>query len=455
MSLLHKIWYQKHPLFYLLAPFSGLYRFALFFKNLAYRLHLKKITHPPVPTIVVGNLTVGGTGKTPLLIALAQFLSQQGYKPGIVSRGYGGKPNQLPFHVYPHSDPQAAGDEPVLMARKTSCPVVVDPKRARAVSALLATYGCTLILSDDGLQHTALGRDIEIVVVDGKRGFGNGWCLPAGPLREPTRRLETVDFIVVRTALAEKEALGEKMHRMQFLPGTPYNLMHPEKNMPAEWMKGKKTLHAVAGIGNPQAFFDQLRSIGCSIQEHPFPDHHHYTAQDIDFGPDAVLIMTEKDAVKLEKFAQENHWCLPGIAVCDSMLPHLLRKITAFHIHQPGSYMAKIPDFSELTKKFDIQGLVDSVKSAVTGGPPPKAPDGDVVAEKFVELLQITQHALTAHAEQAKLLSTIHQKLNALYTDVQRFKETNAAVGTPKDAIAAVPTNEAPLTPKKATEEEK
>ncbi len=330
MNLLNKIWYHKHHLFYLLAPFSGFYRLALFFKQLAYQLHLKKITHPPVPTIVVGNLTVGGTGKTPLIILLAHFLAENGYKPGIVSRGYGGKPVTLPLHVNADSDPSQAGDESVLIARKTNCPVVVDPHRVRAVRALLATYDCNLILSDDGLQHAALGRDIEIVVVDGTRYFGNGWCLPAGPLREPVKRLEQVDFIVVREP-KKSEVLhkinSQNIFSMRFISGEIYNLKHPEKIFAAE-KHTSQSIHAVAGIGHPQNFFDQLRSMGFSIIEHPFPDHHIYTAEDLDFGSEAIIIMTEKDAVKCASFSQENHWCLPVLALCDSMLPRLLGKIT-------------------------------------------------------------------------------------------------------------------------------
>ncbi len=320
MSLFSKIWYQKHPLFYLFIPLSGIYKLALFFKKLLYRFHLKKITYFPVPIIIVGNLTVGGTGKTPLIIMLAQHLAKNGYQPGIVSRGYGGKPEKLPLYVYPNSDPLQAGDEPVLIARKTGFPVVVDPNRVRAVKMLLNNHSCNVVLSDDGLQHTALGRDIEVIVIDGSRRFGNGWCLPAGPLREPVKRLKKADFVVTR----EKALPGE--WSMRFVPEEPYTLKQIEqtKNLLSE-----NTIHAVAGIGNPQAFFDQLRGMGFSIIEHAFPDHHAYTAQDIDFGPNATVIMTEKDAIKCEKFAQSTHWCLPVTADCGSMPDLLLAKLNS------------------------------------------------------------------------------------------------------------------------------
>jgi tetraacyldisaccharide 4'-kinase len=325
---LQKIWYQPHhPLSYLLLPFSALYRIVLWVKHGIYVCKIKKATYLPVPTIVVGNLTIGGTGKTPLIILLAHYLSQHGYKPGIISRGYGGKPRTLPLPVTPESDPLEAGDEPVLIAQKTGCPVVVDPHRVRAAQYLLANYACTILLSDDGLQHTALGRHIEIAIINGRRGFGNGRCLPAGPLREPIERLKNIDFVVVRQDKKNIKVRWPQAHAMQVMPRKPYHLLDPEKILPADWIIQKKVLHAVAGIAHPDAFFEQLRALGFSIIEHPFPDHHAYTAQDIDFGPEATIIMTEKDAVKLKKFARNNHWCLPVIAECDSMLPLLLRQI--------------------------------------------------------------------------------------------------------------------------------
>jgi tetraacyldisaccharide 4'-kinase len=316
MNLLLKIWYHKHPLAYLLAPISGIYQLVLFLKKLAYQFKLKKISYFSTPIIVVGNLTVGGTGKTPLIIALANFLSAQGYKPGIVSRGYGGKPRALPLHVYPHTNPLEAGDEPVLIARHARCPLVVDPNRVRAVQALLTQHACDVILSDDGLQHTALGRDLEIITVDGQYRFGNGWCLPAGPLRESTTRLKQADFIVSKgNALA-----GE--WSMRLIAGQPYPI-----KVQTQTSALPNTIHAIAGIGNPRAFFDQLRALGFSVIEHPFPDHYNYTAQDIDFGDDTVVIMTEKDAIKCEGFAKENHWCLPVVADCGSMFPQLLQRL--------------------------------------------------------------------------------------------------------------------------------
>lgn len=355
MNLLTKIWYQKpqycHPeynegsqntsskskmrslstfgmarllgitaLFYALVPFSAVYRFVIFSKKLIYQFKLKKITYFPVPIIVIGNLTVGGTGKTPLIIALTHFLLEKNYKPGIVSRGYGGKPTKLPLHVNPNSDPAQAGDEPVLIARKTHCPVIVDKNRVRAVQTLLDTYDCDVVLSDDGLQHTALGRHIEIVVIDGIRRFGNNFCLPAGPLREPITRLKKVDFIVTR----DGHALSKEWP-MRLIPNKLLNLVEPNRLFPTTY--DTKTIHAVTGIGNPQFFFHQLREMGFSIIEHAFPDHHIYKPKDIAFGENAIVIMTEKDAVKCQEFAQAQHWCLPVFADCDPMFEQLLEKL--------------------------------------------------------------------------------------------------------------------------------
>lgn len=323
MSLPPNFWYKKTPIPYLLTPFSGLYRLALAIKTLSYRLGLKKTTHFSVPVIVIGNITVGGTGKTPLIIALAQFLLAQGYKPGIVSRGYGGQARHFPVDVTAASDPRMVGDEPVLIARKTGCPLVVDPNRVNAVRTLLQQHACNVVLSDDGLQHTALGRDIELAVIDGKRRFGNGFCLPAGPLREPIKRLQTVDFQVTRGGAQPGE------WEMRFIPETIYNLQDKQRTLTAA--QCNQPVHAVAGIGHPEAFFTQLRQLGFTIQEHPFPDHHRFTAKDIDFGANAVVIMTEKDAIKCEPFADRRHWCLP-IALSDdsqALFSQLLQRLVS------------------------------------------------------------------------------------------------------------------------------
>jgi tetraacyldisaccharide 4'-kinase len=308
---------------YLLIPFSVLFRVIVALRRACYRRGIFPVTHIDVPVIIVGNITVGGTGKTPLVIWLANFLKQQGYQPGIVSRGYGGKGATYPCIVTPDSNPLMAGDETVLIARRTGCPVVIDPNRVAAAQFLRKQYpACNIILSDDGLQHYALGRNIEIAVIDGERRFGNGWFLPAGPLREPIERLKTVDFIVTNG----QARIGE--HSMQLIPDDFHALKnYNEKKSTPDFMN--KTLHAVAGIGNPQRFFNMLRSdLGLTIMEHPFPDHHIFTEQDLNFGNDTVIVMTEKDAVKCQNFNIQNSWYIPVKAELSSEFERaVMRKI--------------------------------------------------------------------------------------------------------------------------------
>jgi tetraacyldisaccharide 4'-kinase len=312
MKWLNHIWYNPNSLLAkTLQPFSYLYRSIAAINSDLYSMGIKKTSHFPVPIVVVGNLTVGGTGKTPLVIALANLLRENGYKPGIVSRGYGGRAEYYPQWVDNDSDPHVVGDEPILMAQTTKCPVVVDPKRVRAVQRLLEHTDCNVIISDDGLQHHALARDIEIAVVDGERRFGNGFCLPAGPLREPIDRLQRVDFVIVN---------GEP-HANEFemsLQAEPiYNLSQPDLIL--DTFTVKQPVHAVAGIANPTRFFNQLRKMGLSIIEHAFPDHYYFQVNDFNFlSAKEFAIMTEKDAVKCQSFADERFWCLPVRAICDN-----------------------------------------------------------------------------------------------------------------------------------------
>ena len=326
MNFLVRAWYKKHPLLYVFLPLAILYQCVIALNRCSYRLGLRQVTHFPVPIIVVGNVTVGGTGKTPLVIALAKLLLSQGYKPGIVSRGYGGKRTlKFPHAVTEKSDTAEVGDEAVLMARSVLCPLVVSADRVAAVTELLKKYDCNVVLSDDGLQHYALGRYIEIAVVDGERRFGNGLCLPAGPLRESVKRLETVDFIVTQGAARKGE------YTMVLSPGEIYNLKEPQKKLDRSSLGEFPVVHGVAGIGNPDRFFAQLNALGFRVIMHCFPDHYSFKPEDINFGPDAIVIMTEKDAVKCEKFADSRHWCLPVQANCASMFSELiLKKLIAF-----------------------------------------------------------------------------------------------------------------------------
>ncbi len=298
-----RFWRCKNLLSCLLLPISGLYRVGMALRRSLYLHHFRKITYFPVPVIVVGNITVGGTGKTPLVIQLANQLRLEGWKPGIVSRGYGGKENHIPQAVSANSDPELVGDEAVLIARKTACPMIIGCDRVAAVRALLRENPCDIVLSDDGLQHLALGRDIEIAVIDAERRFGNGHCLPAGPLREPKKRLKSVDFIVNNGSSAEGG------WRMDLVIDKIYQISNPEQCLTVSDIQ-TPNWHAVAAIGNPSRFFRLLKTLGFQGKTHAFPDHYYFRPQDLDFGAGALTIMTEKDAVKCQKFADQHHWCL-------------------------------------------------------------------------------------------------------------------------------------------------
>jgi tetraacyldisaccharide 4'-kinase len=297
-------WYEPRPAKGLV-PLSLLFRGAVALRHLAYRKAWKKSHRLPVPVIVVGNLTVGGTGKTPLTIWLAEFLLEAGYKPGIVSRGYGGHKRNKPFAVFADSDAADAGDEPVLIARRTGCPVYVFPRRAEAGRALLAETACDIIIADDGLQHYALARDVEIAVVDGERRFGNGQCLPAGPLREPQGRLAGVDFVVCRGAALDHE------YPLSLSLEDAVNQADATLSKPLADFAGIQPLFAIAGVGHPGRFFADLRRAGLSFEERAFPDHHPFTPEDLNFGDHATILMTEKDAVKCRGFASTRFWTVP------------------------------------------------------------------------------------------------------------------------------------------------
>ncbi len=297
-------WYGNTALVWPLVPLSWLFRGAVFVRRKAYEWGARKIGWMPVPVIVVGNITVGGSGKTPLVIWLADYLSRAGYSPGVVSRGYGGRARNWPQQVRADSDPVSVGDEAVVLARRCNCPVAVGPDRGAAARALLAHTECNVIIADDGLQHYALGRDIELAVLDGVRRLGNRHFLPAGPLREHPRRLEEVDFIVTN-GLAGRGEYGMRLHA-----GVARNLSDESVVRGIEAFRGRP-LHAVAGIGNPDRFFEELRKHGLEFQAHAFPDHHQYRAEDVEFSDNADVLMTEKDAVKCRRFAQRRHWYVP------------------------------------------------------------------------------------------------------------------------------------------------
>ncbi|MDF2529214.1 MAG: tetraacyldisaccharide 4-kinase [Gammaproteobacteria bacterium] len=325
-------WYQGHILLHLLKPLSGIFVLLAALR----RKYLQKQSHQykfRAPIIVVGNLTVGGSGKTPFVIWLANLLKQNGYKPGIVSRGYGGHTKDYPVTVSSDSTADKIGDEPLLIYKQTGCPVVVDPTRVRAVQYLLAQFSCDVVISDDGLQHYALPRDMEVVVVDGVRRFGNKSCLPAGPLREPVSRLESVDYVVCNGAGQGNEI------SMSLAPGELVNLKHPEQHYPLQKLEGQ-SFCAMAGIGNPQRFFDLLRRLGAKIETRTFDDHHLYQQKDLQDWLNRPVIMTEKDAVKCRDFAGENWWYLPVQAkLPEAFAEQLIKRLR--HVTTVKSYFAE------------------------------------------------------------------------------------------------------------------
>ena len=301
---LEDAWYREMYISSAFMPLSMLYVDAIRLRRFLYRIGLKKSGRLPVPVIIVGNITVGGTGKTPLVIWLAEFLTQQGFKPGVISRGYGGTEQQVQA-VTPQSDPALVGDEAVVLARRCGCPVMVGANRLAAGRELLANNPCDVLISDDGLQHLALQRDVEIVVIDGERRFGNGYCLPVGPLREPPERLKSVDLVVVNGG----QDLEEHEFAMHCLGEQCVNLLSGELKPLADFKN--LACHALAAIGNPGRFFKRLSAVGLNCTEHAFPDHHVFSAADLRFKDEKPVIMTEKDAVKCQAFAEAKHWYLP------------------------------------------------------------------------------------------------------------------------------------------------
>ncbi len=312
------IWRRRGPLAWLLLPVGGLFFVVAALRRWLYRLGALGSHHLSVPVVVVGNITAGGSGKTPLAIWLAEELRRRGRRPGVVSRGYGGSAQGV-RKVSRGDTPDVVGDEPLLLARRAGCPVFVGCDRVAAGRALLVEHPeCDVIISDDGLQHYRLARDVEIVVVD-RRGFRNGWPLPAGPLREPIARLNSVDAVVANGWT------GQAGFRMT-LTGDRFIRLDGGEARAAGDLAGKR-LHAVAGIGEPQRFFDHLAALGLRFEAHAFPDHHVYTAADLALDGDAILT-TEKDAVKFGALATLPVWVLPVDAnVTPDLAQFILEKI--------------------------------------------------------------------------------------------------------------------------------
>ena len=299
---------------------SLVFRVVVLLRRLGYLVRLLPSARAGIPVVAIGNLTVGGSGKTPLAIHVAELLKARRWSPAIVSRGYGGTAH-APRAVSLASDPAEVGDEPVLMARRAGCPVWVGADRAAVAVRLREEHpDCDVIVLDDGLQHYGLRRDLEIAVVDA-RAFGNGFMLPAGPLREPRTRLWSVDAVVAHGTHAVKgyamRLEGDEAHRAT----------DARERRKLQSFAGER-VHAVAGIGDPNRFFQHLSTLGLKLVPHPFPDHHPFRERDLEFGDGAPVLMTEKDAVKCKRFARPQHWVLPVRAVPDPAFDEwLLRRL--------------------------------------------------------------------------------------------------------------------------------
>ncbi|MGB1310255.1 MAG: tetraacyldisaccharide 4'-kinase [Leucothrix sp.] len=321
---LEAIWYNGAPGKQCLYPLEAVYKTLARFDRYT---KLKQSIEHPVPIIVVGNISVGGTGKTPLVIYLCDLLIRAGYSPGIITRGYGGRATSWPVAVESSSCPADVGDEPVLMAQRTAVPVVAGPNRNEDVAYLLKHHNIDVVVSDDGLQHYRLQRDIEIVVIDQSRGLGNQRCLPAGPLREPASRLQHCDFVVAN------ETVPAAPYSMQLNVQHLRHLNSGDQQPLSDW-EGL-AIHAVTGIGNPQRFYHVLKAAGLRVIEHSFPDHHPFGVTDITFADGLPILMTEKDAVKCREFATNQHWYVPVSATLNTDFDkQLLAKLAVVAAHK-------------------------------------------------------------------------------------------------------------------------
>jgi tetraacyldisaccharide 4'-kinase len=307
-------WYEPsaRPAWWTL-PLAALYGALVRLRRRLYRGGALRSQRLAVPVVVVGNITAGGAGKTPLVIALVEGLRARGFQPGVVSRGYGGT-ERAPRLLASEPDPAQVGDEPALIALRTGAPVAVGANRP-AAARLLLDQGVDVIIADDGLQHYALARDVEICVVDGARRLGNGRLLPAGPLREPASRLREVDFVVCNGGEPRADEIP-----MRLVADAAVSLADDAMRKPLAAFAGSR-VHAVAGIGHPQRFFQSLREMDIEPIEHPFPDHHRYASADLAFGDELPVLMTDKDAVKCRAFAQPNWWRVPVTAALPESFP--------------------------------------------------------------------------------------------------------------------------------------
>jgi tetraacyldisaccharide 4'-kinase len=317
VRLIEKVWFKKHQAKYwlipLLLPLTGLFYLISTIRRLLFRLRVLKSYKVQVPVIVVGNISVGGNGKTPVVIYLVELLNKLGVKPGVISRGYGGNAEHYPYLLDENSTTQQAGDEPILIYQRCGVPVVVGSDRVANTQKLIK-QGCNIIISDDGLQHYRLQRDMELVIVDAKRLFGNGLLLPAGPLREGVWRLQKADLVIYNGNKVDNTGACAAQSLLMNLAGHELiQVKTGEKITLSTFIQQWHTVNAIAGIGEPLRFFETLEALGFDLEKQQgFIDHKDFVMNDFDqFTADVPLLMTEKDAVKCRLFAQENWWYLP------------------------------------------------------------------------------------------------------------------------------------------------
>jgi len=334
-SSLEKAWYRDNWLAKGLVPLSCLFSFVSKYRRMTAQRKSHQI-RLAAPVVIVGNISVGGTGKTPLLISMVKELRARGFQPGVISRGYGGKTSSYPLSVTAITPVSEGGDEPVLIAQQVNCPVVVDPNRLQAALYLLDNFECDVVLSDDGMQHYRLPRDIEIAVIDGQRGFGNGRLLPAGPLREPECRLQETDFVIVnggpvRTDHANSYSMAIAAEAL-LRP-----LSYGEPIAIRDWNYNQRKIHAVAGIGNPQRFVSTLNKLGFEVELHAFVDHHSFEVEELQFEDDKAIFMTAKDAVKCSDMDIDNCWIVDVAAqLPNEFWDQLQKAITKVDLSKPS-----------------------------------------------------------------------------------------------------------------------
>ncbi|MFT5136718.1 MAG: tetraacyldisaccharide 4'-kinase [Arenicella sp.] len=322
-----KSWNKADSLTIALWPFSILYRGLFFLKKTSYQIGLAKSYRAPVPVVVVGNITVGGTGKTPLVVYLIELLREYGYRPGVISRGYAGESSSYPVSVDGDTAVAICGDEPAMIVQRTNVPMVIGPNRRDDIELLLQNFDINVVISDDGLQHFELQRDIDICLQDATSQQENTHLLPAGPYREPKSKLDHFDLLVHHVSAG---SLTDKPYSMNLLPQTVKALSSSNTNS----FDASNGVHAVAGIGNPQRFFDTCRQLGWNISEHAFEDHYAFVASDLEFSDDLPIVMTEKDAVKCQEFNNNCLWYLP-VDVNISKEFSRRFKVLLESIHQP------------------------------------------------------------------------------------------------------------------------